>query len=80
MNLSESKDTLIRTAVPQVATGRRWTPSEGVQRAKSALHFRDVVGQVQHGRAGLGLIPKAPSWYKATSVQKRQLVVEEVRG
>ncbi len=31
------------------------------------------------GRAGFGLIPKSPLWHKATSVQKRQLVVEEVR-
>ncbi len=79
MTLSESEDTVIRTAALRVATGRKLTLLEAVQSAKSALHFRDVVGQVQQGRAGLGLIPKPPLWHKATSVQKRRLVVEEVR-
>ncbi len=79
MTLTESEDAVIRTAAPRVVAGRKWTPSEAVQSAKSALHFRDVVGQVQHGRAGFGLIPKTPLWHKATSLQKRQLVVEEVR-
>lgn len=54
-------------------------PTEAIQSAKSALRFRDVVGQAQLGRARLGLILKAPQWHKATSVQKRQLAVEEVR-
>ncbi|KAJ8352263.1 hypothetical protein SKAU_G00237390 [Synaphobranchus kaupii] len=40
---------------------------------------KDVVGQVQQGRAGFGLIQKPPQWHKATSVQKRRLVVEEVK-
>ncbi|XP_062888558.1 uncharacterized protein LOC134337458 [Mobula hypostoma] len=79
MTLTESEDTVIRTAASHVAMGRKWTPSEAIQSAKSALCFRDVVGQVQHGRAGLGLIPKAPQWHKATSVQKRRLLVEELR-
>ncbi len=79
MTLTESEDAVIWTAAPRVVAGRKWTPSEAVQSAKSALHFRDVVGQVQHGRAGFGLIPKTPLWHKATSVQKKQLVVGEVR-
>lgn len=58
---------------------KMWTPSEAVYNAKSAFHFRDMAGQVQHGRAGLGLIPKAPQWYKATSVLKRWLMVKEMR-
>lgn len=37
MTLSESEDTVIRTAAPCVATGRMWTLSEAVQRAKPAL-------------------------------------------
>jgi len=38
-----------------------------------------VVGQVPHGKVGFGLISKTPLWHKVTSMQKRQLVVEEVR-
>ena len=68
MTLTESGDTVIQTVALHVATGRKWTPSETVQSAKSGLHFRDVVGQGQHGKAGLGLVPKAPQWHKATSV------------
>ncbi len=59
MTLTEYEDAVIRTAAPRVVAGRKWTPSEAVQSAKSALHFRDVVRLVQHGRAGFGLIPKA---------------------
>ncbi|KAL1276557.1 hypothetical protein QQF64_036180 [Cirrhinus molitorella] len=79
MTLTESEDAIIRTAAPRVVAGRKWTPSEAVRSAKSALYLRDVVGQVQHGRAGFGLIPRTPLWHKATSAQKRQLVVEEIR-
>ncbi len=39
----------------------------------------DLIVQVQQGRAGFGLIPKYNQWYKATSRQKRQLVVGEMR-
>ncbi|KAL1279313.1 hypothetical protein QQF64_025986 [Cirrhinus molitorella] len=41
---------------------------------------RDVVGQVQHRGQGSDSSPKTPPWHKATSAQKRQLVVEEIRG
>lgn len=82
MTITDSEDLAIRTAAPRVTAGRKWNPIESnytVYDAKSALHFRVVVGQVQHGRAGIGLIPKANQWDKATSRQKRQLVVEEMR-
>ncbi|KAL1279298.1 hypothetical protein QQF64_025971 [Cirrhinus molitorella] len=79
MTLTESEDAIIQTAAPRVVAGRKWTPSEAVRSAKSALYLRDVVGQVQHRRAGFGLIPRTPPWHKATSAQKRQLVVEEIR-
>lgn len=59
--------------------GRKWTPSEAIQSAKSALDFRDMVGQVQYGEAVLGLVPKVSQWHKVTSVQKRRLMAKEVR-
>lgn len=79
MSLTDSEDIAVRTAVPREAVGRKWTPSEAVYNAKLALYFRDAVGQVQHGRAGLALIPKALQWHKATSRPKRELVLEEIR-
>ncbi len=47
--------------------------------AKSALRHRDIVGQVQQGRGGLGLGATTPTWQKATQAECRRLVVEEVR-
>lgn len=70
MTLPKFDDTVIRTAAPKVAMERKWSPSEAIQGAKSVLHFRDVVDQVQQWRARLGLIPKAPQWHKATSEQR----------
>lgn len=69
MILTVSEDTVILTM------GRKWSPSEAHQSAKSA----DVVHQIQHGRVSLWLITKAPQWQKATLAQKRQLMMESVR-
>lgn len=55
MTLNESQDDGIRGAAPILVTGRKWIPSEAVQQEKSALKYRDIVGQVQHGRSGFGL-------------------------
>ena len=79
MTLTESKDTVIRATAPTLATGRKWTVKNAVQQAKSALHHSDIVGQVQHGRGGLGLGEKRPCWGKAASRERRKMVVAEVR-
>ena len=79
MTLTESQDTLIRAAAPRLTTGRKWTPAEAVQQAKSSLRHGDIVGQVQQGRAGLGLGTSRPTWHKATPTQRRKMVVGEVR-
>ncbi len=52
MILTESEDAVIQTAAPRVVAGRKWTPSEAVQSAKSALHFRDVVDKYSMGGQG----------------------------
>ena len=54
-------------------------PATAVTQAKSALLHRDVVGHVQQGRAGFGLGPMTPRWHKASTIERRTLVVEEVR-
>ncbi|KAJ8403133.1 hypothetical protein AAFF_G00360490 [Aldrovandia affinis] len=79
MTLTESQDGMIQAAAPRLATGRKWMPSEAVQQAKSALRHGDIVGQVQHGRGGFGLGASRPTWHKATSTQRRKLVVSQVR-
>ena len=78
MTLVETKDTVIRAAAPTLVTGRKWTAKNTIQQAKSALHHSDIVGQVQHGRSGLGLGKKRPCWSKAASQERRKMIVAEV--
>jgi len=50
-----------------------------VVEAKATLQIGDIVGQVQHGRGGCGLILAPPKWHKAGPAERRKLVVNEVR-
>ena len=79
MTLLDSADPFVAQAAPILATGRKWKPAEATQQAKAALRHRDIVGQVQQGRSGLGAGDTTPSWSKATKPQRRKLVVQEVR-
>ncbi len=79
MSLSESRDPCVAQTAPTLVTGKKWTPASATQQAKSALIHRDIVGNVQQGRGGLGLGESRPSWHKATTSQRRGLVIEEVR-
>lgn len=55
MMLKESCDPCVRKAPRTLATGRKCKPATMVADAKAALRHRDIVGQVQYGRGGLGL-------------------------
>ncbi|KAK9524409.1 hypothetical protein VZT92_016805 [Zoarces viviparus] len=79
MTLRDSRDKIISNAALPLATGRKWKPSNAVQQATSTLRHKDIVGQVQQGREGLGLTASEPTWRKATTSERRKLVVEEVR-
>jgi len=50
-----------------------------VGEAIAVFRHRDIVGNVQHGRGGLGLGTAPTIWKWATSKERRQLVVEEVQ-
>ncbi len=65
MILKDSRDHTISNAVPLLLTGRKWTPSDSVQQATSALRHSDIVGHVQLGRGGFGLTASKPTWRKA---------------
>jgi len=56
MTLVESHDKCVREAAPVLKTGRKWSAKKSVVEAKAALQIGDIVGQVQHGRGGLGLV------------------------
>ena len=49
------------------------------QEAEATLRHREIVGNVQIGRGGLGLGPGKPVWSRAGPKEKRKLVVEQVR-
>ncbi|KAK0141131.1 hypothetical protein N1851_021872 [Merluccius polli] len=76
--LLDSSDPVVAQAAPILATGRKWTPQTATEQAKAALRHRDIVGQVQEGRSGLGLGASTPTWSKATPSQRRKLVLQEV--
>ncbi|KAK9523107.1 hypothetical protein VZT92_019529 [Zoarces viviparus] len=79
MTLRDSRDKIISNAALPLATGRKWKPSNAVQQATSTLRHKDIVGQVQQGKGGLGLTESEPTRRKATTSERRKLVVEEVR-
>ena len=79
MTLGESQDRAVREANPKLRAGRKWVPAEAVKQAKAALRHADIVGHVQHGRRGLGYGESRPVWQKALPVERRKLVVGEVR-
>jgi len=53
-------------------TGRKWSAKKSIVEAKAALQIGDIVGQVQHGRAGFGLSLAPPKWHKARPAQKEE--------
>ncbi|RXN17451.1 hypothetical protein ROHU_008023 [Labeo rohita] len=79
MTLTESCDPSVSRSAPTLVTGRKWNPAAAIYQAKSDLRHRDIIGNVQQGRGGLGLGGSRPSWQRAAPAQRRQLVVEEVR-
>ncbi|MGH0144604.1 UNVERIFIED_CONTAM: hypothetical protein FKN15_003813 [Acipenser sinensis] len=79
MTLVESRDKCVREAAPVLKTGRKWAAKKAVEDAKAALRIGDIMGQVQHGRGGLGLSSAPPTWHKAAPAQRRKLVVNEVQ-
>ncbi len=79
MTLKDSRDQTISNAVSLLLTGRKWTPSDAVQQATSALRHSDIVGHVQLERGGFGLTASKPTWRKASTSERRKMVVEEVR-
>lgn len=79
MQLLGSKDGLVKATAPVTRSGRKWNSREATQAAKRALEHKDVVGQVQTGRAGLGSGDCWKSFRKATSPERRRMVTGFIR-
>ena len=78
MMLRYSKDQTIRDDPPDVRTGKRWQAEVEVDRAEEALKHKDIVGAVQTGRKGFGLLDFKP-YSMSSEKEKRNAVVAEVR-
>ena len=62
MTLSQSKDPAVKNTASKVKTGKKWNPKEVVQHAQGTLQHRDIIGQVQSGRARFELGDSWKSW------------------
>lgn len=78
MTLTQSKDLVVKLVAPTVKSGRKWKAKQAVQQAQAALRHKDIIGHVHHGRGGLGLATGKPMWTKASVVEKRETIVEEI--
>lgn len=79
MTLTDSRDQKISQAAPSLSTGQKWTPSNAVQQTTEALRHSVIVGHIQLGKGGFGLTASKPTWGKASTPERRKMVVEEVR-
>ncbi|GFO40860.1 reverse transcriptase [Plakobranchus ocellatus] len=52
--LEESDDPVVKTIQPFLKTGRKWKVTEAVDEAKECLKMKEVIGQTQNDRRGLG--------------------------
>ena len=76
--LEDSEDPIVKTVQPTIKTGRKWKVVEAVDKAKESLKIKEVIGQTQTDRKGLGS-STAKWWSKAEGKEKRDMVINEIR-
>ena len=76
--LEDSKDPIVKTVQPTIKTGRKWKVVEAVDEAKECLKIKEVIGQTQTDRKGLGS-STAKWWSKAEGKEKRDMVINDIR-
>ena len=78
MMLRESRDSSIREKPPKVRTAQKWKAEEETDRVLSVLKQRDILGQTQCDRKGLGSRPFKP-FSKMTWRERRDAAVDQVK-
>ena len=78
MILLDSKDEMIQTVAPSQKTGKKWHSKTATEQAIAAAKHKDIVGYVQCGKSGLGMGEKRERWSKASTVERRKMVINEV--
>ncbi|KAK3752493.1 hypothetical protein RRG08_032784 [Elysia crispata] len=59
-------------------TGRKWKVVKAVDDAKGCFKIKEVIGQTQTDRTGLGL-STAKCWSEAEGKEERDMVINEIR-
>ena len=77
MTLWDSADNRIAGAGIQIRTGRKWSAKTSVDQAESMLYLRDIIGNTNTGRQGVGM-PHFQQWSKASAAERRTMVYAEV--
>ncbi|GFO13637.1 polyprotein [Plakobranchus ocellatus] len=77
--LEESDDPVVKTVQPPLKTGRKWKVTEAVDEAKEYLKMKEVIGQTQTDRRGLGSTT-AKWWSKTQGKEKRDMIIDEIRN
>lgn len=72
----ESRDMLVRSAVPTVAAERKLNPREAVSQVQAAL--KHIVRQVEQGCGSFRLNIGQPVRNKSTPPEKKKMVAEEI--
>ena len=68
----------MKTVPPTLQTGMKRKVVEAVDEAKDCLQIKEVIGQTQTDRKGLGS-STAKWWSKAEGKEKRNMVINEIR-
>ncbi|GFN87641.1 reverse transcriptase [Plakobranchus ocellatus] len=67
--LEKSDDPVVKTVQPSLKSQRKWKVTEAVDEAKECLKLKEVIGQTQTDRRGLGST-KAKWWSKTEGKEK----------
>ena len=76
--LEDSDVPIVKTVQPTITKGRKWKVVEAIDEAKECFKIKEVIGQTQTNRKGLGS-STAKWWSKAEGEEKRDMVINEIR-
>ncbi|GFR58671.1 reverse transcriptase [Elysia marginata] len=76
--LEDSDDPVVKTVQPSTKTGRKWKVAEAIDEAKECLKMKEVIGQTQTDRKGLGS-SSVKWWSRTEGKEKRGMIIDEVR-
>ena len=77
-SLEDSDDPVVKAVQSTIKTRRKWEVVEAKEQAKQCLKVKDVIGQTQTDRKGLGS-SVTKCWSRAEGKEKRDTVINEIR-